>query len=428
MKLPSPQVIAIDDEIIHLNGLVSGLNRCGTACLPIHFSGDADDIPPYPHARVIFADLHLSGGTPRDHAQDFAMIGGLIEDTIQPNGPYLIVLWTKYPEQAARLKEFLASRLNNVAKPFTVQALDKNNHLDSSGELKDPGPLVLAIEMAISKQPEVGALLNWEERVLDSTSETVSSIMDLAESSAGSRRVDREVGKLLSVLAIEAVGEAHVQEDRFRAVNEALLPILADRISSLRSRDTDDELWQAALGRIAGGHMLSKEKVAKLNRLLHFAHSISWKERGAVIPLPNRASGDKFKRCFGLEQDEAAKKSFGCKDFAEQDTRFRWVLIQTQAACDYAQTRPGPLPFHLGLCMPESSIDKRSLPGALWVSPCFEFEGQMLLNVNVGFQISVPRTALRIDAPYFRLREQLLNDLIHRLHAHGSRPGMIAFR
>ena len=40
----------------------------------------------------------------------------------------------------------------------------------------------------------------------------------------------------------------HVDEDRFRAVNEALLPILADRIASMRSREIDDQLWQAAIG------------------------------------------------------------------------------------------------------------------------------------------------------------------------------------
>ena len=431
MRLPSPQIIVIDDEAVHLTGLVNALNRCGTACLPIHYSGDAEDIPPYPHTRVIFADLHLSGGTPREYAQDFAVIGGLIEDRIKPTGAYFVVLWTMYPDQAKILEEFLVGRLQNVTKPFTVQALDKRDHLNSKGEVTDPGALVRAIGVAVAEKPEVGALLNWEERVLDSTSETVSSIMELAESSAGRGGVDKEVGKLLTVLANEAVGEEHVHEDRFRSVNEALLPILADRISSLRSRSTDDELWQAAVNIGKPKPRLTKDKVAKLNRLLHFAHSMNpndWKVRGAVIPLPKRVSGTKFKRYFGFNQEETARKSFGCKDFSEQDTQFQWVLVQTQAACDYAQKKPGPLPFHLGLCLPESSVQKSPLPRALWISPCFEFEGQKFLHVNANFQISLPRTALRINAPYFRMREQLLNELVYAIHGHGARPGIIAIR
>ena len=125
--LPAPRVVAIDDELEHLEGLTRGLNRHGTACLPIHFTGEPASIPPCRHVRVIFADLHLGGGPPGDHTQDFSTIGGLLEDTIKPSGPYLIVLWTMYPEQADGLHAFLKKRLQDVPKPFAVQPLDKND-------------------------------------------------------------------------------------------------------------------------------------------------------------------------------------------------------------------------------------------------------------------------------------------------------------
>ena len=90
MMLPTPRVVAIDDKSEHLERLTQGLNRYGTACLPIHFTGETAEIPPCPHVRVIFADLHLIVGTPGDHARDFSMIGSLLEDTIKPSGPYWV--------------------------------------------------------------------------------------------------------------------------------------------------------------------------------------------------------------------------------------------------------------------------------------------------------------------------------------------------
>ena len=430
MRLPAPRVIAIDDEPKHLQGLAQGLNRYGAACLPVLFAGQAA-IAPCPHVRVIFADLHLSGGPPGDHAQDFATIGGLIEDTIQPSGPYFIVLWTRYPEQAVALRDFLVERLQDVAKPFTVEALNKNDHLDPQGEVRNPEVLVEAIEQVVAEQPQVGALLNWEERVLGATADTMSSMAGMAEKAGEGADFSEEVGRLLRNLAVASVGRDHVDEDRFRAVNEALLPILADRIASMRSREIDDQLWQAAIGEVQAGPGLTNVEVARLNRLLHIARPTeisTWTERGAVIPLPNRASGDKFRRHFGLEEDVAASRSFGCQDFDGNDARFRWVLVQSQAACDYAQVRPGPLPFHLGLCLPAENARRGRLPAALWTSPRFEFNGETFLHVNASFQMPLPRTARNVDTPLFRLREPLLNDLIYQLHGYGARPGTISFR
>ena len=430
MMLPTPRVVAIDDKSEHLERLTQGLNRYGTACLPIHFTGETAEIPPCPHVRVIFADLHLIVGTPGDHARDFSMIGSLLEDTIKPSGPYFIVLWTMYPEQAGRLLVFLKDRLQDVPKPFAVQALDKNDHLDPDGSVKSPESLVKAIRQLVAEQPQIGALLNWEERVLGAAADAVSSIMELAESAAEGMKPGEEVGRLLASLAVAAVGEEHAGEDRFRAVNEGLLPILGDRIASMRSREADSELWQAALGQV--GARLSLDEAARLNRLLHIAPSTpdgDGTERGAVIALPEEFSGEAFEKMFDLVPEEAAEKQFWRKQPQEDADPFQWVLVQTQAACDYAQTQPGPLPFHLGLRLPASVVRRERPPAALWRSPCFEHDGQAhFLHVNARFQVSLPGGKARQAPPLFRLREQLLNDLIYQIHGYGARPGIISFR
>ena len=433
MMLSTARIIAVDDEQQHLDSLMEGLTRYGAACLPIYFTGGAMDIPPCPHVRVIFADLHLIGGTQsHDQVKDFSAIHSLIEDTIKPSGPYFIVLWTQYADHAKRLHDFLEERLEGVTKPLAVHALDKNKYLDlDKGNIKNPQEFVDSIKKVVSEQPQVAALLSWEEKRSGAASSTISSIMELG-SAADTR--NKELDKLLGNLASAAVGENRIEDDHFRAVNNALLPILADRIASMKSRDdnTNKKLWRAAFEKPTAKEKLTPEKIAKLNHWLHIDDSEDKgmsTERGAVISLPEIYHGDKFEETFGLAQIEAAKEEFGCEEFQKISDKRHWVLVQSQAACDYAQKRSGPLPFHLGLMFPAPEKFKGKPPAAVWTSPIFEFDDEVcLLNVNARFEISLTNTRIKDSQPIFRLREQILNDLIFQLHSYGARPGVISFR
>ena len=430
--LIAPRVLAIDDDQRHLDGLAKALSRYGMACLHFHFTGDTTDIKPCPHVRVIFVDLHLGKGPASDHARDFGIIGGFIQETVKPSGPYFIVLWTMYPDKAGALQRNLEERLEGVAKPFAVLPLDKAKYLDAAGNVRSTEKLVETIAAIARKQPQIAALLNWEDRVLGAAADTVSSILVLAEPKTEAARRVEDVGRLLARLAVEAVGREHVEQDRFRAVNEALLPILTDRISALRSADDANEAWNEAFSEADLGRSLSPDEAAKLNRFVHIEASMqgnSGPERGAVIPLPNSLSGDRFKGMFGLTQEIVAKKQFGCKNFHSGDELFQWVLVQSQAACDYAQRQPGPLPFYLGLDIDVSNMSRDKPPAALWTSPPFEINERIrVLRVSARFQVSLSVQLAETHCPLYRLRDQLLTDLIHHVHTYGSRPGMISFR
>lgn len=427
---PAPRIIAIDDEQEDLDGLVKGLNQMGLACLSFHFTGDTEGIQSCPHVRVIFADLHLNeGSVGSGNRQHFSLIGGLIQDIIKPSGPYVLILWTNYSDQADDLYRFLDERLNNSTKPLAVKAIDKKDHLNLKRNDENSQNLIAEINQLFDQQPQIAALLDWEERVLDATANTVSSIFDLAEEQ---NRGD-EVGRLLAHLAVEAVGKNHVEPDRFHAVNEALLPILTDRVAAMRSKDDSESIWKNAFNSSDTESALSLEKAAKLNRLVHIASSMETEDgtrRGAVIALPDSLSGSEFEHEFNLKQEDEVSKQFFCKKFTEGDEKFRWVLVQCQADCDYAQNQPGPLPYYLGLELPVAFAMKRgNPPAALWASPPFESDGTIRsLHVSARFQVSLPAEDVKNEKPLYRLREQLLNNLIYQVHAYGARPGMLSFR
>ena len=427
----STRVMAIDDDRDHLAGVTNSLNGHGVACLQIHFTGDEIEIMPCPDVRIIFADLHLGGGVlGADPTTDFSVIGGLLEETIKPSGPYFILLWTMYPDRAPALREFLEERLQDVTKPFAVLPLAKADHLDDEGKVKDEGKLIGAINSLTKELPQIGALFDWERRVLEATGSTVASLLELASTAAADQRATA-VGRILARLGIAAVGEDHVDGGRFRAANDALLPILADRIANLRSTEDDDEAWRAAFGVTGDTQGLSMEEAAKLNRLIHISDpdGVNGTDRGVVFQLPGWILGD-FRDVFGIDECDAAVGQFRCKGYGSGDDRFRWVLVQCQAACDHAQSQPGPLPCYLGLNFLESKKNKgKKPPDAAWTSPPFEFDGEVrLLRVSARFPISLPPGQARDATPVYRLREPILNDLIYHLHDHGARPGMMSFR
>ena len=429
MIRPAPRVIAIDDSQEDLDKLTQGINRYGAACLPFHFTGDTEDLHPCPHVRVIFADLHLNEtGAGSDNKQHFSVIGNLISETIKPSGPYLLILWTNYAKEADSLRRFLYERLVDTPKPFAVKAIDKEILLLGGGK---NGPniekLAEKITSLFDQFPQIAALLNWEEMVLGAAGDTVSSIFDLVR---GRRNPDKEVRRILAHLAVSAVGKDHVENDRFYAVNEALLPILTDRITAMRLKNEDGNIWQNAFDSSDSRNQLSQEEAARLNGLIHIAPAIdtdTGTKRGVVIALPERFSGDNFKNQFSLTQEEAALKQFSCKEDLPEN--LDWVLIQCQAVCDYAQNRRGPLPYYLGLELSHTLISKNKRPEALWVSPPFERNDSMIyLSVNARFQVSPPEIYAGQEKVLYRLREQLLNDLIYRIHSYSARPGMLSFR
>lgn len=429
MMFASPRVIAIDDEARHLSGLATSLNNHGVACLQIHFTNELLTIQACRDVRVIFADLHLGGGTlVADPTTDFAVIGDLLENTIKPAGPYFMLLWTMYPRHAADLQRFLDERVHGVATPFAVVPLAKGDYLDGDGNVRSEHALMARIMEISATLPPVRALFDWERRVLEATGQTVSSVLDLA----GRQQVDARVeaiGRILRRLAVASAGRDHVDDRRFGAVNEALLPILADRIANLRPIAGEDEVWEAAFGHTAVEERLTLDEAAKLNRLVHVADfgDAEASERGVVVLLPEAWRTD-FEIQFGIEEVVAARDQFRCRDFAPGERRFRWVLVQCHAACDHAQSRPGRRPWHLGLELPAANVHPGTPPASLWRSPALDIDDEVRhLHVSATFFVTlVPGTTLESE-PTYRLREQILNDLIYHIHRHGARPGMLSF-
>lgn len=433
MVLGVTRIIAIDNEVRDLEGLVHGINKAGGTCLGILYTGDPATmhISRCPHVRIIFVDLNMvSNSASGDFAQHYSNIGSLLGQ-IGPLGPYLIVLWTQYSDRTEELRSFLNERLIDVPRPFGIAPLPKEKYLDEHGAVIDINDLAAAINGIIRESPALAALSDWEDKVISAASHTLSSVTMLGSSSKSTEEQQKDIPRLLTAMAEASAGRQNVETYPARAVSDALLPILVDHVSSSLLRGQSAAIWARALSASVGKDPLSAVETALLNGSIHIAEDAGTHqgaERGAVIPLRSAFRQHKFVNLFGIDEDDAAEKQFRWKE-SQRESQHAWVLVQTQAACDYAQRQPGPLPFYLGLETPSNELfGGKHKPAALWQSPLFQTSGSpRQLRVNVRFHVSLAAQKAKRVSPLYRLREQILGDLIHVVHSYGSRPGMISF-
>lgn len=430
--LGSPRIVAFDNEKKDLDALVQGINRAGATCLGFQYTGKVDDmgVGPCPYVRVVFFDLNiLDAAASADFSQNYSIIGDLL-GRLEPKGPYLLVLWTHYEDKDKELQEFLNERLDGVTKPFSVAALAKERYLDDDAKITNIDDLVTGIRCITQDSPALLALLDWEDRVFLAASEALSSTTMLGETSKSSEEQQRDIPRLMTAMSVAAAGHPNVRSNPLRAMSDALMPVLSDHVLSMPLDNLTAKAWKNALD--LSYSSISENESAQLNTAIHIAKDIGklrGGERGAVIPLCTtlRNLNLEFKEQFGIDEFKAALYQFQCEDLKEANAR--WVLVQSQAACDYAQRQPGPLPFCLGLDMSRSVFDSSSAPAALWRSPGFQMEGELReLRVNFRFHMSLAVQKAKGVEPIYRLREQVLGDLGHALHTYGSRPGMISLR
>lgn len=429
--LPSPRIIAIDDEENELHALVNSLNCSGYACLAVKYTAEglvcnAGD------ARVIFFDLHLNGNSNAPRETHFSIISSTLAE-IKPAGPYVIILWTKYSgideESPAgpALFEYLNTRLEGVPRPYDVLALDKVDHL-RAGRVNDVGVLINRINELLGINPQIRALLSWEKDVLSSASSTVNQLVSLANSASIS------LESTLASLASAAVGKSNTETDPYQAINEALIPILADRLGGLpaetENKKLHDKIWRAAYSVTDLVRGPAESQVRAINKFINLSGRVagySLADRGAVAKLSTIWSRKDFVDYFGLDYVETIKKYYSV---LRDDTNFNsisWVVCQVRAACDYANDKPVPMPFFIGMEVEFKYLKGGSRPEHIWVSPVLDIEnvGKVLV-FNAGAVIVLTAERAKKCAVKYRIKDQMLNDILYKLRLHQARPGMIS--
>lgn len=420
------QVLAFDDKAEDLNNLVTALGKAGISCRGIRWDGQEIPGLECPHARIIFMDVHLLPNPIQSRLHDnFSAIADLL-DKVQPQGPYLLVLWTINDEKATELETFLHQRLEGTTKPFMVIPLPKTRFM-TKGVIDRLDELTDSIKDLTLNSPAMTVLLDWEEKALAAVADTISSITLVGDKEKSSQQQQAELPRLLTQISAEATSKTVAHHHPFRAINEALAPVLSDRISAQAPSNQNTEVWNQVFTDPGNQTKITQQQAAKLHRAIHIDLNIPTSpEPGTVFEVNNLVFATLLGQLTHLPQSKLAYDEFKCKKTAAQNQDYRWVLVQTQAPCDYAQNNAGFTPFHLGIEYQTKNIKNDSHSAYLWLSPPFTADSQIKrIAVNARFPVSLSSKDIREITPIYRIRTQLLAELLHRIHTHGSRPGVI---
>nr|WP_272210221.1 hypothetical protein [Marinicella sp. W31]MDC2876085.1 hypothetical protein [Marinicella sp. W31] len=331
----------MDDEVDELEKIVSSLRKLGLACIAYNYPDELpEEFPNGSGLRVLFLDINLIGGaSPDQDANVFnapvSLIDRLVSDS---NGPYALITWSS-TDLHDRLIERIAATASLAHKqPFYSKALSKDEYSNAPEKLKEE------VQKIFSENAPFGALLDWEKRVCRAGETVLRDVSGLAlefEGASASEKMDR----MLSKLAVDAFGKAHVEAHVFESVNEALMPLLGDALNIQFNAESDDGIWKTAVTKHDETDGLGTAAISKLNTAVVFEASDTFVayRRGAVIELPEAwCEDEEFERRFGAKPSQVR----GGILKLEKPKKPAWVLIQAQAACDFAQGNVGPLPSY----------------------------------------------------------------------------------
>ena len=439
--------VVVDDNPKHLDAILDVFQKLGTPCQGVAYDAEREFDSRYLQGvRVLFLDIHLTDSAlTTDEKKHFAIIASILENGISPTGgPFILVIWTENDHLVDQLKHYLDDNGLDATKPYAhplaIVSLAKRDFIDlSTGVPKDGGAeqLRTSVQNAVSSQPQLSALVEWESDVQSAARATLSTLVDLVPNDGrNSNSFPCGLDETLSRLAQAAVGKDNVATDSRAAVAAALAPILADRIVNQAVSNDSKEAWkQAVTWQGSGG--LDADRAGKVNRMLHVAippsepiRSTDW---GAVVEFPAAWWDDnrEMKRRFGVK----CKQLLGGEYKIEQSDRDRCHprLVRVGAACDHAQNRPGPILYLFGLEIPVDVQRKKDntgavrLPAAEWSSPTLMLSpdtSPFILAVNTRYWVSVTPND-DMGSPVYRLREQLLMHLISHASGHMARPGIV---
>ena len=446
MIFSAPRFVVVDDKEHHLLAITRTFHQLGTPCLGIRYD-PAQELNQlhFRGVRCLFIDLHLvDGQASTDERRHYGLIASILEDNIsQDGGPFVLVVWTEHPHLSAELQDYLDKNLDATkphTRPLAVLRLAKEKYINvEDGGANSPPELRQAVEQAISANPQLAALLGWEADVLRAAGDTLASLLALVPvENRTSANYSAALDTILSRLARETVGKSHVAAAPRTAVTTALAPILADRILNQNISEETQGIWKKAVTRSEDKSLgpASHKEAGEINRMLHLAVPVSEvilaSDWGSVVAWPFEWTDAELQRWTGL-----TIKQMACEEFKLRSSAIpliKPVLIRVGATCDYAQNNRGPIPFLLGLCIPEAAERQDSnLSDAIWRSPVFIMPGAADPS-RLYAHFRFPQSHLQANCVDWknkvlcRLREQLLMQLVSAASTYVARPGIVELR
>lgn len=446
--------VVVDDKEHHLKGVKETLDALRLDChSKLYDDESVGDWKPLPGTRILFLDQNLVTGATfgtADNKVAFAAIQDVIMKIIYPDGgPYGLILWAEEPNLEA-LKANLFERFTGEDArylPVFFAALEKGDYIDTNnGAIKEPEKLKSDIWDRMSQSPQMKAILSWETDVAVAAGAVLKSIVNLVPlDKRPSDDFGKELGTVLYRLAQAGAGIDRAAENPREAINQVLVPILADRVTEHDPQGDAGDSWKNAL--VSNNDKFASVPVqAAINTAIHISRAsspnsapIQPSDLGAVVTFPFEDETNALADLFDLSVDKFCHDAmFGMQkdDWAKCLLR----LVQIGASCDQAQPKDGPLLYLLALEWPFDNPDgskansaklharKTNKSGLEWKTPTILVGDRLVpgkISIFLNCTFSATRKQVAKWTPVYRLREELTSKLTQEFARHISRPGIL---
>ena len=439
--ISGPRIVAIDDNVEHLQTLQQGFDRLGGHCVALEYSKALERKSHFrTGVRLVFMDINLLPGSgsalgPRT----FDPVVVALRKTLScENGPYALITWTNMPDNHQALVAYLRENLDPQMVPAADHCLPKGKFL------ADPDELEKELVGLNFRMPGFGLLMDWERMVSEAADMAVSEVFGLGK--GREENSDGSVANLGINIGVAAVGTVRANEYPFHSFVMGMSSVLADRLDHVVPDSDVEGRWAAKL-RPYRGVLADWDSKAKLNSFFNVTDVIGASSApGTVYELRVRDLAPYFSKEQRSGIAAMTSKEFvpikEQKESKEQVGRLcKWRFVRIGAACDYANGKDRVVEGHAAVEVPESCFAstmlkyRKQFPDTpknhnwLFQTPPFYWKGETrVLVINLRFRMSFPKRSLTGFRPVYRLREELSSEIALHSANFGTRPGIEEFR
>ena len=171
------RVVVVDDQEEDARPMLAALNREGTPAL--HYTGNPAELPAIPleGVRVVFLDIRIYGMEAQPFKTVLSALVGVMKALVgETNGPYVVIIWTKHPEEF----EEVAGKLKDLPCPplLTLRLTKQECRTQDDGGF-DMDKIRDGIKSRLAELGAAGLLLRWEELVRSAAGKVAHEICSI---------------------------------------------------------------------------------------------------------------------------------------------------------------------------------------------------------------------------------------------------------
>lgn len=388
------RVVIVDNSEKEGEAISRALDKQHVASHFIHLkgSGGIESVENFPNVRLVILDLELAPELNGD-ANKAAFALACLKRVVEENSHYALIIWSGHLDDplATVFLEMLRDRGKEFYPCIEPICISKKNCKNKDGSFSAT-KINSYLKPELEKAADFELFAKWEVEINKVMSRFLRDLLGKEDQASLSGKL-----KALGIAYAGAKSDSDVGLYALLTLNAALKGTIDSAVASQNYKKNN--------ARIEQGAPLSDDLKSALN--------------GHLMLNPDKKLGPGS--VFKVEHDY-------CKDLLSDTTGTVGVKIDITPLCDFAQEKYKFSYYVHALAVPETNTRKsnRQYINGYELHNKFHFEDhswRLIVNLSTLETVKTGKKTLKQKDIWFKLRDDLVIGLQHRVSAHSSRPG-----